>query len=334
MRVSVVIVNYCSARLVLDCLASLASERHDLDDLDVVVVENVSPDDSFAVLDEGVKAAGWRDWVTLRAMPVNGGFSYGVNAGVAAGLASDAPPDAFWLLNPDTVVRPGAARALVDALEEDREVGVVGSRLEDVDGTAQHSRFRFPSILSELEVGSRLGLVGRLIGDRATCPPISDEAHDIDWIAGASMLVRREVFDEVGMFDERFFLYFEEVDFLRRSARAGFRTRYVPASRVVHFVGQSTGVTARGARPGRTPAYWFGSRKLYFKIHHSGCYKLVADVLFVAGRLVYHLLRVLRRRPDTEPPSFLRDFVRFNWLGGATARPPGTTPTVVNSWQP
>ena len=84
MRISVVIVNYCSARLVLDCLASLARERLGMGSLSAVVVENLSPDDSVAVLGEGIKSAGWGEWATLKEMPVNGGFSYGVNAGAVS----------------------------------------------------------------------------------------------------------------------------------------------------------------------------------------------------------------------------------------------------------
>ena len=122
------------------------------------------------------------------------------------------------------------------------------------------------------------------------------------------------------IFDEDFFLYYEELDFTRRAHALGVRTRYVPSSRVVHLVGQSTGVTSRNKRPGRTPGYWFESRKRYFKKHHSALYKLLADAAFVLGRSIHHVLRVLRRRPNLEPPRYLWDFVRNNWLPGGRAR--------------
>ena len=314
MRVSIVIVNYCSAPLTLACLESLAVERKRPADFDVVVVENDSPDDSFRELSDGISARPWDRWVRLEKMPRNGGFSYGVNAGVRIGLDAADKPDAFLLLNPDTYVRPGALDALTDALLADDGLGIVGSRLEDPDGTQQHSRFRFPSISNQFADALRIGFVQRLLGDRATCPPLCDEAHDIDWLAGASMLIRREVFEHAGMFDEDFFLYFEELDFIRRAANHGFRTRYVPASRVVHLVGQSTGVTSRGARPRRTPAYWFTSRSRYYRKHHSWLHKKIADVAFVLGRSAHHGLRVLRGRPNQDPPRYLWDFVRHNWL--------------------
>ncbi|MEC8252191.1 MAG: glycosyltransferase family 2 protein [Planctomycetota bacterium] len=314
MRLTVVIVNYRSAQLALDCLDSLAQERHAMPGLDVTVVENDSPDDSFDVLAEAVRERGWSQWVAVEKSPRNGGFSYGVNIAVRRGLATDEQPDGFLLLNPDPYVREGAVRALVDELRGDDSVGIVGSRLEDPDGTVQHSRFRFPSICNEFDDGLRLGVVHRLLGDRVICPPHSDEAHDIDWVAGASMLIRREVFERVGLFDDGFFLYFEELDYARRARALGVRVRYAPLSRVVHLVGQSTGVTSRDGRPRRTPRYWFDSRKRYYKKHHSTLYKLFADAAFVFGRSAHHLLRVLRRRPDRGPPRYLWDFVRHNWL--------------------
>lgn len=316
MRTLVVIVNYRSARLVVDCLDSLVGEWQSDRSLRVVVVENDSQDDSAEVLRAAIDERGFEEWVELRVMPRNGGFAYGVNAGVQPALTGEDPPDAFLLLNPDTYVRPGAIRALTDGLTSDPAVGMVGSRVEDPDGTPQHSRFRFPNIGNELDTGLRLGIVHRLLGDRVTCPPIVDEPHDIDWLSGASMMVRREVFERVGPFDEGYFLYFEELDFFRRANALGIRSRYVPASKVVHLVGQSTGVTVRDRRPGRTPSYWFESRRRYYGKHHSRLYKLVADAAFMFGRMGHHVIRTLRLRKDTGPPWFLWDFFRHNWLPG------------------
>lgn len=313
LQILTVIVNYRSAPLTIACLQSLADERQHEPGLRVVVVDNPSGDDSVATLRTAIDSHEWADWVTVLPMPKNGGFAYGVNAGVQPALASDAPPDAFWLLNPDTYIRPGALTALQDHLLRHPEASMVGSRLEDPDGTPQHSRFRFPNLANELDGGLRLGLVGRLIGDRATCPPITDTPHEIDWLSGASMLVRREVFEKTGAFDEGYFLYFEELDFCHRAHALGFRSFYVPASRVVHLVGQTTGVTVRDRRPGRVPAYWFESRSRYLRKFHGRIYKLTSDVLFIGSRLVFHALRTLRWRANTDPPRQLGDFVRHNF---------------------
>lgn len=312
-RILVVIVNYRAARLVVACLESLDKERQELPDLRVVVVDNPGGDDSVAVLQHAIASSGWGDWVVLRPMPKNGGFAYGVNGGVQPDMTGPGAPDAFLLLNPDTYVRPGAVATLARFLAEHPDVGMVGSRLEDADGTAQHSRFRFPCLANQLDDGLRLGLYSRFVKHRATSPPIVDAPHEIDWLSGACMLIRREVFARVGPFDEGYFLYFEELDFSRRAHGLGIRSWYVPQSRVVHLVGQSTGVTVRDRRPSRTPAYWFASRTRYFRKHHGRFYKFAADVLFTLGSVGWHVLRVLRRRPNTDPPHFLRDFVRHNF---------------------
>ncbi|MFY9343071.1 MAG: glycosyltransferase family 2 protein [Planctomycetota bacterium] len=312
MRVLVVIVNFRTAKLVEQCLASLAGERSGGHELRVTVVDNPGGDDSLATLRAAIDRHHWTDWVDLVAMPRNGGFAYGVNAGVQPALAGPAPPDAFLLLNPDTWVRPGAVGLLVDFLAAHPDIGMAGARLEDADGTGQHSRFRFPSIASELDHGLQLGIVARLLHRCVTCPPLVDTPHQIDWLSGACVLIRRPVFERTGPFDDGYFLYFEELDFARRAHRLGIRSWYVPQSRVVHLVGQSTGVTVRDRRPPRTPAYWFQSRNRYYGKHHGRLYKLAADLAFACGRAMAHLLDLLRGRPDTRPPHFLRDFVRHN----------------------
>src|SRR6185312_15227837 len=90
-----------------------------------------------------------------------------------------------------------------------------------------------------------------------------------DWVSGACMIVRREVFDSIGLLDDGYFMYFEEVDFCHRAQRAGWLCGYVPEARVVHLVGQSTGKTDPDKTRRRMPDYWFRSRRRYF-LHHQG----------------------------------------------------------------
>lgn len=324
MRVLVVIVNFRSADLTLGAIASLAPERSVHPGLRVVVVENDSRDGSLETLQLALAAPDRRDWVDLVAMPDNRGFAHGVNAGVLPALAAPAPPDAFLLLNPDTIARPGALTALVRFLERHPSVGIAGSRLEDEDGTQQHSSFRFPGFWSELESGIRLGFVTRLLRDHAVTEPLSNEAHRTGWVAGACALVRREVFERIGPMDDAFFLYFEETDFLLRAARAGFECWYVPESRVVHLVGRSTGVTTRTARPGRRPSYWFESRRRYFRKHHGLLGALAIDAAFFGGYTTWRLRNLVARKPTIDPPCLWRDFAAHQflprWLRGGRAR--------------
>jgi len=314
----VVIVNYRSASLAIDCLESLAPQIDDVPDTHVVVTDNASGDGSVEALREAIESRGWSRWAELMPLEHNGGFAYGNNAAIRPALerTNPAPPDFVLLLNPDTVARPGALANLVRFLRDHPDVGIAGSQLEYLDGTQHDSRFRFPSILGEVESGAKLGLVSRLLKNHAAAPPLVPHAHPIDWVAGASMLVRREVFDAIGLLDERYFLYYEEVDFCLRARRAGWPCWYAPQSRVAHIVGQSSGLTNLHEAPRRRPRYWFESRRLYFVKNHGRVYRLLADLAFALSFGSWRVRRVLQGKPDEDPPRLWSDFVRFNFFGG------------------
>ncbi len=321
MRLVVAIVNYRTAPLVVDCLRSLAPEIAQLQGAHVVVVDNASGDGSERVLAEAIAKNGWSAWATFKPAAHNGGFSYGNNRAIEDFVQRSGTdrPEYVLLLNPDTLVRPGALHVLLEFMDRHPDVGIAGGGLEDPDGTPQHCRFRFPSILGELESTLEVGLVSRLLARQKIAPALTSVAHPIDWVAGASMIVRTTVFDAIGFMDEDYFLYYEEVDFTLRAARAGFRCWWVPECRIVHLVGQSTGVTVRGARPARRPRYWFESRWRYFVTHHGRAYATTASVAWMLGHSGHAMIRALRGRPNVDPPCLLRDFVRFTFGGKGTA---------------
>ena len=218
--VLVVIVNYRTAGLTIDCLRSLESEVSATAtcSVRVVVTDNDSGDDSVAHLQATAAEHGWHTWVTIEPLERNGGFAFGNNAAIRPALRSSRPLDYIWLLNPDTVVRPGALKTLVTFLNDHPEVGIAGSRLVDAEGTPEWSAFRFHSVWSELENGAQLGLLSKLLSRWVLSPPAPLEASPCDWASGACLLIRREVFEAVGLLDENYFMYFEEVDFCRRAA--------------------------------------------------------------------------------------------------------------------
>lgn len=312
--VLIVVVNYRSAGLAIDCLRSLEPEVAASPGARAVVVENASGDDSADRLAAAIAENGWSSWASLAVAPRNGGFAAGNNVAIAPALAAPVPPRYVWLLNPDTVARPGALAGLVRFLEARPEVGLAGSRLEDPDATPQRSAFRFPSILGELEGALRFGPATRLLGRHAYAPPVPDRECPVDWVAGASLLVRREVFGAVGLLDEGYFLYFEEVDFCLKAARAGWPCWYVPSSRVVHLVGRSSGVTNPGDANRRRPRYWFEARRRFFLANHGRAKTLAADLTHAAGFAAYRLRRLIQRKPDIDPRSMLWDFLRYNFL--------------------
>jgi GT2 family glycosyltransferase len=245
---------------------------------------------------------------------VNGGFSYGNNFAIRPSLRSFRPPAYIWLLNPDTVARPGMLRTMIDFMNAHPRAGIAGSGIEEENGVLWPYAFRFPSVWSELDNGLRLGVVTRLLAGRIVRWRMSDQPAAVDWVPGASMIVRREVFESVGLMDEGYFLYFEETDFCRQARIAGWECWYVPGSRIMHIAGQSTGISSSMTTPKRRPKYWFDSRRRYFAKNHGRCYAMAADLVWMASYLVRRLLRLLRPAPDTDPPRMFLDFLRNSSL--------------------
>lgn len=313
---AVIIVNYRSAGLVLDCLRSLAPEVGENPGMRVVIADNASGDDSVAMLRHAITAARWT-WAEVLPLDRNGGFAFGNNAAIRRQMADPEPPEFLWLLNPDTIVRPGAARPLIDRLTAHPDVGIVGGGLEDQDGTRQTSAFRFPTIPGELEITLRLGIVTRLLHRFRIPVPPTGRAHRTDWVNGASMMVRRSVFESVGLMDEGYFLYFEETDFCRRARRAGWDVWHEPGSRVVHLEGQTTGVTGAGRTAKRRPGYWFDSRTRYFRKHLGRTAAFAADAVHLVGLFGWKVYSGVRGKPDPDPPHLMGDFARHamrSWM--------------------
>lgn len=309
----VVVVNYRTAALAVECLRSISAELGAVPGTRVVVVDNASGDGSPERISGAIAAQGWGGWASLLALESNRGFSAGNNAGIRLLLREPEPPGWLLLLNPDTLVRPGALRALVDRAAREPRAGFVGSRLEGADGTPQHCAFRFPSILAEFERALRLGPVSRLLARWVVARPPADSAFRADWVSGASMLVRREVLEGVGLLDEGYFLYFEEVDLCLRAARAGWECWHEPASHVVHLVGQATGVDP-SVSIRRLPGYVLDSRRRFFVKNHGAAYAALADLAWIAGHLGWRLRMRLQRRPERAAPGVLGDFLGHSVL--------------------
>ena len=313
-RMLAIIVNYRTSALVVDCLASLEGEVRAMPGLRVMVVDNASADDSLPVIGSAINERGWGAWAELIASPVNGGFASGNNCAIRRALAEGAAPDLVWLVNPDTVVRPGAALALADFMRDHPRAGIAGSALLSADGTAWPFAFRFPTILGETERGARLGLVSRLLASHAIARNMGQDATQVDWVSGASMVIRREVYGDAGLMDEGYFLYYEETDFCLQARRAGWECWYVPQATVLHISGQSTGVTAALPVPKRIPRYWYESRRRYFVKNHGRGYAIAADLGWAGAHVLWRLRRCAMLRRNSDPPRMLGDFLRHSAL--------------------
>lgn len=230
--ISVVIVSRDTRELLRACLRSIEEHAGGLA-VEVIVVDSDSGDGSVAMVRREFPR------VIVLEPGENTGFAHGNNLGIKR-----ARGDAVLLLNPDTELTPGALPALRDALRADAAVGVVGPRLRYPDGSVQPSRRRFPTLMTALVEST---VVQEWRPDhpalaRYTMADLPDDRpHDVDWLVGACLLVRRDVFATVGLLDERLFLYAEEPEWCWRVRRAGWRVRYVPAAEVRHHEGTSTG---------------------------------------------------------------------------------------------
>ena len=314
MKLLVVTVNYRTAEVVLRALPRTLEDLEGIDSK-LVIVDNDSGE--FELLRDAVRDGGFGDRVEVIAAERNGGFGYGNNVAIRRALASDDPPDYVYLLNPDAYPSPGAIPTLVEFLDRHANVGIVGSRLHEPDGRRHPSAFRFPSVLGELERGLRLGFVTKMLDNWAVWTLAPTETKPVDWVSGASAMFRREVFETVGLFDENFFLYFEETDLCRRAKRAGWPTWYCHESVVEHIQGVATGITDV-RRP--VPGYWFDSRRYYF-LKQGGRRELwMANAAFIASFSLWRVRRKIQGKPDDDPPRLLGDFVRHNVLRNS-ARP-------------
>ncbi len=248
-------------------------------------------------------------WVSVLPLDRNGGFAYGNNAGINAALAARRNVDYMVLLNPDTIVRQGAIRALVEFMESQPRVGIAGSRLEAAGGRVECSAHNAPSPLGELEAGARLGLLSRTLHRYAVTGSSREVAHECDWVSGASLVIRCEVFQSIGFMDDAYFLYFEEVDFCARARQAGWEIWYVPESRIVHFEGISTGIKDLRSR---RPSYWFESRRRYFISYYGVLGLIIADLLWCIGRFSLSLRSTLglgSARQQQHPKWFTFDLL-------------------------
>lgn len=312
MKLLVVVVNYNGLGLTIDCLDSLVPEIRSMQGAHVGLCDNGSEVGQADELERIVVERGWSDLLTLTRIRPNLGFTGGNNAVIRPALESAHPPDYVLLLNNDTVVRPEALQALIDFMDLNPRVGIAGSRLENPDGSAQHSAFRFINAWSEFDRGLRLGFVSRLLNRFLTRQPISIEPVQTDWVSGASMIVRRQVFQSIGLLDEAYFTYFDDIDLCQSARRHGWPTWYVPQSRIIHLVGKTTGVTASGARLKRTPDYYYEARRRYLTKHLHPIHALACDVAFLAGGSLNGLRCAMTLQLKGNPPLRLLDQARHS----------------------
>jgi N-acetylglucosaminyl-diphospho-decaprenol L-rhamnosyltransferase len=228
-RTSAVVVNYKARDHLLRCLQSLRSEGIE----DIVVADNASGDGSEAAVREADPE------VTF----LQTGANLGMGAGNNRGAARTDPARPYLLcINPDALLQPGALKAMEAVLDERPEVGIVGPRIVDPDGTLYPSVRTFPTLL-DATGHAFLGLVwgGNPFTRRYRMLDYDhDRPGDVDWVSGSCFLIRRTAWNAIGGFDEGYFMYAEDSDLCWRARQAGWTVTFEPAAEAVHVQGVST----------------------------------------------------------------------------------------------
>ncbi|KIN61602.1 Glycosyl transferase, group 2 family protein [Sulfitobacter noctilucae] len=315
--VLVIVLNYRTAKMTLRAVEAALVDMPS--GAELVIVDNASADGSAEVLAQAVTERGWdaQGRVRLMLSPVNGGYGAGNNIGLRSTMSDGSAPDYFYLLNSDAFPDAGCLPALVAHLEATPSAGLVGSHVRGEDDVAHTTAFRFPTIAGEFEAAARTGPISRLLRGSIIAPDLPQATTRVDWVAGASVLIRAAMLDEVGLFDETFFLYFEETDLIRRGAAAGWECWYMPDAKVVHIGSVSTGMKGWA----RVPDYWFASRQHYFVKNHGRAYAAAALAAKLAGGAIHNLRSMLSGSERHDPPGFYRDLLRHGFSLSRPATP-------------
>ncbi|MGJ8587638.1 MAG: glycosyltransferase family 2 protein [Yoonia sp.] len=298
-RILTIVLNYKTAQMTLEAADAARVAMQGLPG-EIVIVDNDSQDGSFETMAAHVASAGWDNTRVIQSGH-NGGFGAGNNVGIRAGLSDGSRPDYVYILNSDAFPKPDAIRVLYDHLNATPGTGFAGSFIAGEDGVQHTTTFRFPSIWSELEGSIHFGPVSKLLKSYRVPRELTDTAP-VDWLAGASMMIRQDVLDEIGLFDETFFLYFEETDLCRRAQKAGHQGMFLADSVVTHLGSVSTGMKEWQ----RVPDYWFDSRWYYFAKNHGRAYAICATILHLTGGSLHWLRCKLTGKRSGAAPHFLR----------------------------
>jgi GT2 family glycosyltransferase len=301
-RLAAVIVNYRTPELSLRALDSLLPEL-DADRDEVVLVENGSADDSSERLQSGVRRRAPSVAVRVVSARHNRGYSAGVNLGLRA-----ADADHYLVLNSDVIVREGAVSAFLARAEACPRPALVAPRLEGPDSDAQISSFRYPSPLGELVEAAGTGPIARLFARHAIANPAAPPDAE-RWVSFAAVLISRASIERVGLMDEDFFMFFEDVDYCRRVQASGGSIVDCPEARIVHLRGASSPVKRLREQRKRLPTYFYESRSRYFTKHLGRSTLWLANAFWLLGQGIA-AARELAGRPRHNARGSVRDIWR------------------------
>ncbi len=254
---STIIVTYNTRQMTLDCLRALADDTQGIDH-EIFVVDNASTDNTAAAVRE--------EFPYVHFIQNEKNLGFGAANNQALKLAKG---EFILLLNSDAFPKPGAIPTLIKELQQQPKAGLIGPRLLNPDGSMQLSCYKFPS--PGRAWAENLWLAAAFpksaMGDYRRWP--HDVPRVVDWVIGACILLRREVYERVGGFDERFFMYAEESDWQLRIKLAGWQIAFTPHAQVTHLAGASATGNSKPASEARINPVFFNSLDYYERKHHG-----------------------------------------------------------------
>jgi GT2 family glycosyltransferase len=267
---SIITVSWNVRELLRACVRSVDAGRGTLN-LEMIVVDSASADGSPEMIRQEFP------WVKLLASSENVGFPRGNNMGIEQARGRH-----VLLLNPDTEILDDALPLMVGHLDQHPDIGGLGAQLLNPDGTIQSSRRRFPTFLTAIFESTWLeGLAPKAVKRHYYALDLPDhQVSDVDWVTGACIMVPQRIIKHVGLMDEGYFMYSEELDWCRRIVDAGWRIVYFPKAKIMHYVGKSSeqAVTERHIN--------FQRAKLrYFRKYHGRLQALTLRIFLLASYL-------------------------------------------------
>jgi N-acetylglucosaminyl-diphospho-decaprenol L-rhamnosyltransferase len=263
-RFSVVVVNYNGGLMLQDCVLSVV--RESVPESKIIVVDNGSHDDSIELVQGSI------DGLTVIRNSCNAGFARAVNQGIKRAEAEPSPAEFILLLNNDAQLEPGALRAFADGFDSLPNLAIAGGQLRYPDGRLQSAFAPLPSLAEEI---LPLILLKLISPDRYRRKTLVDNPISVECVLGACLSVRSAILPDLGLLDEDYFFFFEEIEWCQRASRIGAEVYYLPAARAVHRQGE----TANRFRGPSRAEYQRSKLTFFRKTRTPSAYRVVSAVL-------------------------------------------------------
>ena len=261
MTFSIIIINYKTPRLTIDCIRSLFA-LPEAKNREIIVIDNASEDGSVEILKDEFGAK-----IQIIANKKNLGFSAANNQGAALSTG-----DFLLFLNSDTIVNKDIFKKCLDLFKADDKIGIISPRLKLESGESQKNAFGyFPTFW---------GLITQAGKKEIIIPEVSQK-FEVDWVSGCALMIRRDIFQKIGGWDDHFFLYFEDVDICRLVKKNGYKIVVNLESEITHLGGKSLAINSERKK------YYYEAQNYYFKKN----YGVIIEWLIKITRIVFKIIK-------------------------------------------